>query len=566
MNPEPALQPAPDGPGSTLDRSLLQALLLTGLCVVCFFVSLDAVPMRFTEGHRAIVGWEMLDRFERTDDPGGFMRSTLFGATYIRKPPGMPWLAALSASVFGTEIWSARLVGAIAATLGVFTTWWFARRWFGSRPGFYAACAHALLPVLWPGAMSAEIESLHNLGVQLACFTLIHTAITNTRPRPTPSEHVWLTLSLSLGVIIAGLSKGPAGAPTLVATLAACVYVARSARRLIHPRVLVGGGYALAFLGYVGYRFLRANDDPDAIREDVAGFLWSLDKLAGVALLPILAFVSALPATFALLFPFGPDARKEAQKSDRVAAQTRLARALALSWLGAVGVSMLLGMDNPRYLLPAHALAAACTGYVFAGAFVDRWMQTKRVTIARVMTLGTPMVLAACLLIAVGVMHTMRFAWKPTPPAEDPRALGARIAQLANPQDRFPSLSDIWADGLVEARPDVLWYATDSFILAHRRHLVWKKDAVQRGELPPARGFLVLRLPTTREPSDAPAEIDLYKEHIDAGRLREVFRGQVHIYPFKVFVVEDAQADDRANTPRSDDENGFSDSSSDSSG
>ena len=82
--------------------------------------------LSYTEGHRAIPAWEMLES-------GDWLVTTLFDRVYLRKPPGMAWAIAGSSAVFGQTEFAARFVSAVCSTAMVLVAYGFARRWFGAR-------------------------------------------------------------------------------------------------------------------------------------------------------------------------------------------------------------------------------------------------------------------------------------------------------------------------------------------------------------------------------------------------------------------------------------------------
>ena len=166
------------------------------------------------------------------------------------------------------------------------------------------------------------------------------------------------------------------------------------------------------------------------------------------------AFGSMLPASFALLFPWGPDARTEANRDhpDWTPDRFSLARTLALAWLLAVLVFMLFGVRNPRYTLPAACLLPPLAGAYLSG--LGSWLVPTRNRIARVLTLGRPAVLVLALLIGafvyVRTIEANRRATSATP-------VGAHIADALGP---FLGTTDrpvtVIADDAIEARPELL--------------------------------------------------------------------------------------------------------------
>lgn len=174
-----------------------------------------------------------------------------------------------------------------------------------------------------------------------------------------------------LGIVIAALAKGLAAAPVLAGVLGAIIVVSGqrtmlggSWRGLLHRAAMLLG--LAAGTGLVFWIF-RINDQPDAVRE-TGEFLWT-DPLGTLTSAPI-AFVSAAPVSLAMLWVFGRDARQEcaALPPDHPFARGyATARTLALAWLLSAAIYTLVGVSNPRYLLPASVLFAPVVGYVVMG-------------------------------------------------------------------------------------------------------------------------------------------------------------------------------------------------------
>jgi hypothetical protein len=327
-------------------------------------------------------------------------------------------------------------------------------------------------------------------------------------------------------MVVAALAKGPAGTPALVGLAIGLLIALRSARVFARPALAVALVVAAGVLVPLGMVILRANADAGAVREDVAGFLWSWSTLWKTLSLPVAAFIAALPAAVWILFPFGPDARAEGRQSDGAANDLLIARTLAWSWIASLIVCVLAGLSNPRYAMPGALLLAPLAAYVVKGAFGGVFVASRRF-IGRTMCLGHPLVLPI-LLAGAGLFLAAREShWDPDR-AGGPDAGAAILALL--PARTGPI--EIWADGLVEARPDVLLYAARSTgSRGAQLRPLWKKNAVQRGELPPVGALLALR--TDARGDERPA----YSVVIANGTLTPLGGGSVHKFEFTVYEV-----------------------------
>lgn len=413
-----------------LERPGWQLALLLLVCAIIYWMMLGSSSLASSEGHRVIPGWEMLER-------GDWYPGTLFGQGYLRKPPGMPWAVALSAAIFGESEWSARAVSALASTLSVLLAWFFGRRWFGTWGGLGAGLAQAICPVWWPPGRSAEIEALNDLGVALAVLPLVD-LLTSVK------GSVRLALAGSVGLVVAVLAKGPGVLPCVGAVVVAVCAIERSWRVLARPVLVPYVIPALAVLGAIGTAAWLHVKPEGAVTQSVTEFMWQEKRVLQILALTPLALASAIPASFAVLFPWGPDARGEKVN----ARSLRIAKTLAVACVLSLMVLTALGIDNPRYAWPALTMLMPLAGYATAGVY--GFFTPKRRLIARVMTAGGPLAAFMILLIAGLVYVPMSERRRESISG---RSAGELFAALV------PDGAEIWADSAVEARPEVLEYA-----------------------------------------------------------------------------------------------------------
>jgi 4-amino-4-deoxy-L-arabinose transferase-like glycosyltransferase len=496
------------------------AALVLGVCALVYWSWLGVSGFEGTEGHRVVPGWTMLES-------GDLLRVRMFDQTYLRKPPGMPWAIAASAAIFGESEWSARAVSALASTLSALVALVFAGRWFGWRWGVYAGMCQALTPLFWQPGRTADIEAMHNLGVQLATLALVDAFASERRGRGLWPGRSGRSIVAAAGIVLAVLMKGPAGAPALAGVVLGLGVVGRRGAARLLPELGIALGLATAALLPLGLLVLGANGGGDGVKEDVSGFLWSWTTLGKTAELPVAAFIAALPGAAWALFPFGSDARAEARLAGPSAEVEReIARALACSWIASVGVCVLAGLSNPRYAMPGAMLLAPLAAYVAKGAITGAFMP-KRAFLARAACLGYPLVLGG-LLAGGGVFLAARQAnWDPDR-AGGPDAGAAITGMLPGTGDTL----ELWADGLVEARPDVLLYAVRR---SRDRRVelrpLWRKHDVQAGVVPPPGALLALRTDGSGD------ERGPYRGAIASGRLEALGTGRVHKFEFTVYRV-----------------------------
>jgi len=480
--------------------------LVVVVCGAIYWPWLGYAGLSSTEGHRVIPGWTMLET-------GEWLEVRLFERPYLRKPPGMPWAVAVSGALFGPGEWSARAVSALAATLASVVVFLYGRRWLGSPWGLVAGLAHALTPWFWGAGRSAEIESLHQLGVVVTGLAL--TDLLVERREFLDRRSIEGTFVLAAGLMVMVGSKGPAAAPVVIGVAGAAWLVLRSFRRLVGPGVLVGSGLAAVVIARLGWATVEATGDGERapVTQGLWEFLWfgkdgaSVERVVQIVVLAPGSLLAALPISIGipLVLWRGP---LEAHGGEPGA---RAMRVLALGSLLALGIYTVIGISNTRYAMPAAALL----GPVFAGGLRRLWTwEPGAEVLSWVRRAGVGVGVA---LLAVGIA----FAWFTSRNRERKSGRDAGIA-LA---EAIGTDAELWADHLVEARPEVLWYARErgreaGWEIRPR----WVAHERAAAEAPPGV-LLVLR---TDEKSPE-------LESFDLSDLEGLATGSVHEYTFGVF-------------------------------
>jgi hypothetical protein len=131
------------------------------------------------------------------------------------------------------------------------------------------------------------------------------------------------------------------------------------------------------------------------------------------------------------------------------------------------------------------------------------------------------------------VLAALALIWVPLdahrPRHQEGRTAGRAVARA------LPDGAVVWANDLIEARPDVLLYARRA---AHdeSRSLVpqWKKEQLLAGKAPPEGVYLLLR--------DDPEsdEFARYAMHLPPGSLNELARGTISKYHWVLVQVAPA--------------------------
>jgi 4-amino-4-deoxy-L-arabinose transferase-like glycosyltransferase len=540
---------------------LLAVLLIASLV---FLPYLGRGGFTSTEGHRVIPGWEMLET-------KNFFLPTMFGQVYLRKPPGMPWAVALSASLLGETEFSARLVSAASTIALALAATVFAARWFGRNHAIWAGIATALSPILWGPGRTAEIEALNNLGASLAVFLILdaflHPRATGQpalRPKVRRGERASGAnsqtarhalprgLLLGLALTIAALAKGPAAIPAILGAIAAGALAARPSRARGQPAPRPAAGVPLlaltialaisaSILSAVFLKLAAAikTSGQTPITQTVNDFLWTsrpftLKSLAEVALMPLTALAMTLPWGLAMLFPWGKDAKAEAARADSSchwsagsaagqwspdARALRAARALTLACILSVLALALAGVRNPRYAQPCIAfvpILAAYTarGFAAAGAAAPAFLPLRR-KLARAMC-GEP-ALILCAAAACAFVLDLEPRTRP----ESGRGVGLAIADYLHPGD------ELLADHVIEARPEILLYTRQR--TQNQVRIRWIPGLMDSPAPPSPTALLVLR----RDPGSS--EYAALEARGLKDRYHEVAAGRVHKFDVGVF-------------------------------
>lgn len=418
----------------------LRPAALVLFCIAVYWVNLGSTGFSMSEGHRVAPAWEMLESRD-------FRVARMFGEVYFRKPPGMMWAIAAFSDLIAAPEFAARAVSATACTLMALVAWRFTARRWGPTAGFLAGVLQAGMPILWEAGRAAEIEALHTLGVQLACLGLLDLLL--AVPGTAFRIRTGAVAACAGGIFLAMLTKGPAGLPAVGAVLAAGAFVLHRSRgdaekpgRLL-PGLVVAGASLLASVGVLWWIAQGVAAAGPAVTQSPGEFLWDSTKIGSILLLPLTGLAAALPGSLVLLFL--PAVWRSRSPHQRTALTLILAGVLATFVYAASGIS------NPRYTMPAAVLWPPALAGVVAPSLIRLKGARAADTVAQTFF---AILLAAGILVA-GLSDRAR--------AGDGGRGSGRPAGLAIGQAlaKTPGLSpmELWADGAVEARPEVLLYA-----------------------------------------------------------------------------------------------------------
>jgi len=135
-------------------------ILLSFLCLICFFLTLNILPPLDRDESRYIQS--TVQMLESKD----FVNINFLETPRLKKPPGVYWLQAMSATfiknIFLLEsppLWSFRLPSAIGAGISVWLTFLLGQLLFGRAQGFLAALLLVSSPLLIIESHIAKTDS-----------------------------------------------------------------------------------------------------------------------------------------------------------------------------------------------------------------------------------------------------------------------------------------------------------------------------------------------------------------------------------------------------------------------
>lgn len=384
------------------------------------------------EGRYAQIPREMLER-------GDWIVPTLQGEPYLDKPPLFYWLVMASFSLFGFEVWAARLVPALCLHATLLVAWVFGRRMVGPRAALWGTFALTLAPGFLGMARLVLLDGLLTFLVTSALFA-------GWRALDGPNLHRrwWWGASFLCGLGI--LAKGPI-ALVLVGPplwLQARLTNAPADLRWRHWWGFVGLSLAIALPWYAaiclaepdfaGYFFWQHNLQRFLEPFDHERPFWFFVPVLLVGLLPV----------GLLLIPFV----RHLLSGEEAAARSRLPAQgfLLVAGLWCFVFFSFSGCKLPTYILPAFpTLCLALGTFVAATSWArSRW------------TYGVGGVWIALLVIAHAwvVPH---FAHQRSP-VNDPEEMAAWCGDPAVPVFCFPRPVDSAAFFL--GRADLVHYRT----------------------------------------------------------------------------------------------------------
>ncbi len=359
--------------------------------LLTFSFSLGSAPLSGTEGHRAITAHQMVQS-------GRYLVPTLYGYTYLKKPPLHYWILAGFEKVFGASEWVWRLPSVIGAAALASFIYLMSARWFGRIGGLASALSFVCLVSLWSQTRSADIDSLNTFFTVGAGLCIVELGLSRAR--------TWIAIVGGIALGAALLLKGPACLPVVVGAIVGPIIANRSWRIVRRPTfyALLVIGAALFTLWYLGARSaIQSNNiaiDTGGIEEAKRRMLLDFSDVAQIGkalVLPPLLLIYGLPSVLALvILPL----RRQIDPNHRA-----IVVSLTATFCAALAIGFFAGMTNARYAYPAVPMICP-----LAGALVVAWRDKRLADTTRQALLGALGIVVVVLAAATIVLASLCYA------------------------------------------------------------------------------------------------------------------------------------------------------------
>jgi 4-amino-4-deoxy-L-arabinose transferase-like glycosyltransferase len=220
-------------------NTVVALIILCGLCLFLFFFRLADTGIMYPsfEPRRMLLAKDIVRNSH-------WLVPDLFGKPYILKPPVLPWLISAGYLLFGSpDLWATRFFPALAGLLTVLVTFFFAKRLFNQRVGFFAALILATSLGFVHRTRMAEEDVILTLFITLALLAFLLAYYYQAGKR----YYVFFYLFVAL----ACLTKGPPGLSFPVLTIIPFLLLRRDFRAIrkmrIFPWALIFGALVVAW-------------------------------------------------------------------------------------------------------------------------------------------------------------------------------------------------------------------------------------------------------------------------------------------------------------------------------
>jgi 4-amino-4-deoxy-L-arabinose transferase-like glycosyltransferase len=207
--------------------SIPHLLLLALFAYLLFFFQLGGIGLVGPDEPRyAQIAREMLES-------GDFITPRLLGTPWFEKPVLFYWFTALFFHLFGIQEFAARLISAIAGSLGLYFTYRLGAHFLSPRGGLLASLILACSPLYFSLAHAASMDMLLSATLTGA-YTFLYFWLFQDPVSPAgPSQKTpWLLVGFYWMLGLSVLAKGPVGIVLVGGTLAIFLLVTQKWRLL----------------------------------------------------------------------------------------------------------------------------------------------------------------------------------------------------------------------------------------------------------------------------------------------------------------------------------------------
>ncbi len=388
----------------------LQALLAAvAIWALIYLPGLGSTEIKGEEGRRILPAVTMIET-------GDWIVPHIAGEAYLRKPPLVNWLIALSFKATGLRNeWAARLPSVLAILALALTTIGAASAWIGVETAFVAAVVMMTNIGLVEKGRLAEIEAIYTSLSGMACVCWVSWWARDRSP-----WLVWTVPFLFLG--LAALAKGPLHLLFFYAIVIGILCCQRKMRALVCWPHLAGLFAMCAIFAAWAVPYFRATAELNAVG------VWKdqMSERVGGGGFDAASYFLNLPRALGNFLPwlvFVPLWWKRDSAAD---ADAQLFRGMRNATVLCFGVLMLIPGVLPRYTLPlfapagllmAIALSAASPRLTSGWQKIVGWGSTSRLSPAvlalrTALLMGVLMVLFAILFVPRMNRKTRAFASK----------------------------------------------------------------------------------------------------------------------------------------------------------
>jgi 4-amino-4-deoxy-L-arabinose transferase-like glycosyltransferase len=209
-------------------NTALLLAILSALCLFLFFFRLAETGIIYpsNEPRRMLLAKDMVSH-------GHWLIPYLLGKPYITKPPILIWLISAGYLLFGsTNLWATRFFTALVGLINVIVTYFFAKKLFNKRVGFFAALILATSLLYIFRSRMAEEDIIVALFVNLSLYMFLLAY----HYREGRKYYILFYVFVSL----ACLTKGPSGVIFSALPIVSYLFLRRDLRSIKSMELLPG--------------------------------------------------------------------------------------------------------------------------------------------------------------------------------------------------------------------------------------------------------------------------------------------------------------------------------------